>query len=115
LLRETQIEIGGVASAFHDRLCLRGLRTLSSVSKVGSGSCKVLGCTSHGYKGSLSWPFLSSSTENGGTANEKRLWGSLSFELENVTIATAVAGALQTIQDTETLMEHRASIEPLIA
>jgi cystathionine gamma-synthase len=44
--------------------------------------------------------------------------GLLSFELSNIVQAMAVAGALQTAQratslgGTETLIEHRASIEP---
>lgn len=122
LLQETQIEVGGVASAFDAWLCLRGLRTLSvRVERICQSALEVAKfLDAHPMVTKTHYPGLSSHPQHELATRQMKngFGGVLSFELENATAATAVAGALQMIQratslgGTETLIEHRASIEP---
>jgi cystathionine gamma-synthase len=122
LLRQTQIATGGVASPFDAWLCLRGLRTLCvRVERICQSALEVAKfLDAHPMVTKVHYPGLSTHPQHKVAARQMKngFGGVLSFELENATMATAVAGALKMIQratslgGTETLIEHRASIEP---
>lgn len=121
-LAQVQVMTGGVASTWDAWLCLRGLRTLAvrvrqqcqTAQQVAEYLEQRNGVTVH-YPGLPSHPqhdIAQSQMKNG-------LYGGvLSVDMGSETRAVALAAALQTIQratslgGTETLIEHRASIEP---
>jgi cystathionine gamma-synthase len=123
ILREVQIEVGGVASSMDSWLTLRGLRTLSvRVQKQCDTAMKLakylslhpsVHCVHYpGLKGNGGQYEIACRQMSGGFG------GVLSVEMTTEARAMALAGALKTIQratslgGTETLIEHRASIEP---
>jgi cystathionine gamma-synthase len=138
-LRTTQIATGGVASVMDSWLVLRGIRTLNlrvqeqsktalRVAEYLQSQSSFLLVTAVHYPGLASHPqheiakrqmkILSQENDNGEGEGVSMFGGVLSVEFEDEVAATAFAGALQTIQratslgGTETLIEHRASIEP---
>jgi len=121
-LKEVQIAVGGVASAMDSWLTLRGLRSLSvrvdrqcqtalKVATFLDGDPRVMAVH---YPGLSSHPSHAVAKEQ----MKKGFGGVLSFEMADENRAMAVAGAVHTIKratslgGTETLMEHRTSIEP---
>ena len=122
VLRSVQISAGGVASPWDSWLTLRGLRTLDvrverqcqSAQRVAEYLQSQDLVTAVYYPGLVSHPHheIAKRQMNG-------FGGVFSVEFENEVLATAFAGALRTIQratslgGTETLIEHRASIEPV--
>jgi cystathionine gamma-synthase len=129
ILRTVQILGGGVASPWDSWLTLRGLRTLQlRVVKQCTNAMQLAEyfnnksnpltkemITAVHYPGLACHPQHDVATKqmDGGLYG-----GVLSIELEDEVAAMAFAGALQTIQratslgGTETLIEHRSSIEP---
>jgi cystathionine gamma-synthase len=126
LLREVQVAVGGVASAMDSWLTMRGLRTLSvRVLKQCDTAMKLANyLNQHPSVHAVHYPGLKQESAPGHHATAERQMrggygGVLSVEMESESKAMALAGALRTIQratslgGTETLIEHRASIEPL--
>lgn len=129
-LREVQIAVGGVASAMDSWLTLRGLRTLSvRVQKQCDTAMKLATyLDEHPSVHAVHYPGLRNKQQTSESGNhtqhaiaerQMKLYGGvLSVEMDSESKAMAVAGALRTIQratslgGTETLIEHRASIEP---
>lgn len=121
-LRETQIFMGSVASAMDSWLTLRGCRTLGVRVRQQCQSALAIATflEAHPHVKKVHYPGLES---HGTHSIAKRQMnngygGVLSFELESQPLAMAVVGAVQICQratslgGTETLIEHRASIEP---
>lgn len=126
LLRTVQVLGGGVASPWDCWLTLRGLRTLqvrverqcktalTLAEYLSSGNPKTKMIKAVHYPGLASHPQhdIAKRQMQGGYG------GIISIELEDEVAATALAAALKTIQratslgGTETLIEHRSSIEP---
>jgi cystathionine gamma-synthase len=128
LIRQTQIMVGGVASAMDSWLTLRGLRTLHVRVQRQCRTALELArylereknkeaslVTAVHYPGLESHPkhhVAKRQMKNGGYG------GVLSVELNSEHVAMAFAGAMRTMHratslgGTETLIEHRASIEP---
>jgi len=130
LLRQVQHYVGGVASPMDSWLALRGLRTLhvrvprqcqtaltlaEHFESLQSSSQSLI--TAVHYPGLKSHPNHQIATQQ--MKSDIGYGGVLSVELESEQMAMAFCGALQTIYratslgGTETLIEHRASIEPL--
>lgn len=123
ILKSVQVDTGGIASPFDSWLALRGLRTLQVRVERQCQSAKAIAdfldrhrlVTAVHYPGLVGHPNHATAKRQ---MSNNMFGGVLSFELENEVVATAVAGALQVIQratslgGTETLIEHRASIEP---
>jgi cystathionine gamma-synthase len=122
LMHEVQVATGGVASSFDSWLTLRGMRTLQvRVERQCSTALTVADyLNQHSLVTAVHYPGLSSHPQHEVAKRQMKMGfgGVLSFELADEVQATALAGALQTIQratslgGTETLIEHRASIEP---
>ncbi len=122
VLREVQIDMGAVASPFDSWLTLRGLRTLAvRVQRQCETALRLADfLDSHDFVTKVHYPGLSSHPQNEIAKRQMGMGfgGILSVELENETKAMAVAGALRLAQratslgGTETLVEHRHSIEP---
>lgn len=128
-LKETQTYVGGVASTFDSWLVLRGLRTLRIRVEQQCLSALRLATFLKDQQGvfKVYYPGLTDS-ENPAqheVAQHQMMkdgnvlfGGVLSVEMESESKAYALAGALQLINratslgGTETLIEHRASIEP---
>jgi cystathionine gamma-synthase len=133
LIKSVQISSGGVASPWDSWLTLRGMRTLHlrverqcrSALKLAEyleekrikttiSHTTIAGVRAVHYPGLPSHPqhYVATKQMNDGYG------GVLSFELEDEIAATAFAGAARIAQratslgGTETLIEHRASIEP---
>jgi cystathionine gamma-synthase len=120
-LRQVQTEAGGIASPMDSWLTLRGLRTLHvRVERQSETALKVAHfLEGHPFVRKVRYPGLASHPHHAvATRQMKRYGGLLSFELSNEVEAMAVAAALSTIHratslgGTETLIEHRTSIEP---
>lgn len=121
-LQQAQISVGGVASAMDSWLTLRGLRTLSTRVLTQSKAAMELASflEQHPSVKHVHYPGLESHTNHDVAKKQmKNGYGVVfSVEFETEPMAMAVAGALQIIQratslgGTETLIEHRASIEP---
>lgn len=122
LLRSVQIDAGGVASPWDSWLTLRGLRTLQVRVER---QCKTAQCVAeylynHELVSVVHYPGLVGHPQHEIAKKQMNVGfsGVLSLELDNEVMATAFAGALKIIQratslgGTETLIEHRASIEP---
>lgn len=125
-LREVLTAMGGVASPMDSWLALRGLRTLAlRVQRQSQNALKMaLFLQEHvggGLISAVHYPGLEVHPQHE-IAKKQMLnglfGGVLSFEMSSETHAFAFAGAVQTIHratslgGTETLIEHRASIEP---
>lgn len=120
-LKRVQTMTGGVASPWDSWLSLRGIRTLQVRVERQSRTALMLAeylnnhelVTAVHYPGLVSHPF-----HHIAKAQMDTFGGVFSMELENEAIATAFVAALKTVQratslgGTETLIEHRASIEP---
>lgn len=136
-IKQVQVLQGGVASPFECWLCLRGLRTLHVRVKTQSENAlylakflqqqqqqqqqgRDLGIIKKVYYPGLEHPTSLSHKVIHEQMNTKQVGygGMLSLEMESEQLAMAVAGACKLIQratslgGTETLIEHRASIEP---
>lgn len=122
ILRGVQIEMGAVASPFDSWLTLRGLRTLHVrvQRQCETALCLANFLNDHDFCQSVHYPGLPSHPGHDIAKRQMKMgYGVvLSVELENESQAMAVAGALRLAQratslgGTETLVEHRASIEP---
>jgi cystathionine gamma-synthase len=125
-LRQVQASVGGVASPFDAWLTLRGLRTLAiRVQRQCETAQKLaLYLSNHPSVHKVYYPGLESASDESPqhqTLVERQMkmcGGMLSVDMDSESKAMALAGALRTIQratslgGTETLIEHRASIEP---
>lgn len=123
-VREAAMCVGGVASPMDSWLAVRGLRTLGIRAKKQSRSALAVAkfLTNQGdLVTKVHYPGLESHPDHKIAAKQMldgQYGGVLSFEMESASHAMALAGALQIIQratslgGTETLIEHRASIEP---
>ena len=122
LLHQLQTAMGCVASSFDSWLTLRGIRSLKVRVEQ---QCKTAATVAeyldrHPLVTKVHYPGLESHPQHDIAKRQMKggFGGVLSFEMEDDVWATAVAGALKTIQratslgGTETLIEHRASIEP---
>mmetsp|Transcript_26012 Transcript_26012/g.36680 ORF Transcript_26012/g.36680 Transcript_26012/m.36680 type:complete len:481 (+) Transcript_26012:58-1500(+) len=123
ILKQVQISMGAVASAFDSWLTMRGLRTLHV--RVAQQCRTALSVAeflhNHPRVSKVHYPGLKSHPQHN-LAKQQFTdgcgGGVLSIEFETEAMAMAVAGALRTIiratslGGTETLIEHRASIEP---
>jgi cystathionine gamma-synthase len=122
LLRQVQVCVGGVASSFDSWLTLRGLRTLGTRVERQCRSAMELASymQAHPLITAVHYPGLETHPQHAIAKRQMKggYGGVFSVELESESLAMAFAGALRTIQratslgGTETLIEHRASIEP---
>lgn len=122
-IRAIQTTLGATASPFDCWLTLRGLRTLHLRIERQSKTAMQLASylASHELVQKVHYPGLVTHPQYDVASRQMqggRYGGMLSFEMESEAMAMAVAGAVSTIQrgtslgGTETLIEHRASIEP---
>lgn len=120
-IKTVQNNVGGVASPWDSWLTLRGLRTLQVRVERQSKTAKVLTeyLEKHPMVKAIYYPGLSSHKFHHVAQSQMDMFGGVfSVELEDEASAMAFAAALRTIQratslgGTETLIEHRASIEP---
>jgi len=121
-LKQVQIAVGGVASAMDSWLTLRGLRTLavrvSRQSKTALHLATFL--EEHPLVEEVHYPGLVSHPNHDVAKIQMKTGagGVLSLEMPDENRAMALAGALLTIKratslgGTESVIEHRASIEP---
>ena len=125
-LKKVQTSVGAVASPLECWLTLRGLRTLHlrverqcqtamELAKYLNGHKHVVQCH---YPGLESHPQYAIAKQQMIGKNSNMFGGMLSFEVQSEEYAMAVAGAVSIIKratslgGTETLIEHRKSIEP---
>jgi cystathionine gamma-synthase len=120
-LREVQTATGGVASPMDSWLTLRGIRTLHvRVARQSETAMKVAAFLERQPLVSrVRYPGLASHPQHSVAQRQMSQFGGLlSVEMSSAAEAMAVAAALTTIRratslgGTETLIEHRASIEP---
>jgi len=120
-LMSVQTYTGGVASPWDSWLALRGIRTLQVRVERQSKTAQTLAeyLAGHEMVTAVYYPGLASHCSHQIAKSQMSSFGGVfSIELENEAMAMAFAGALKTIQratslgGTETLIEHRASIEP---
>jgi cystathionine gamma-synthase len=123
-LLDVQTTIGAVASPFDSWLCLRGMRTLSVRLQRQCQTAIELAIflSGHSLVAKAHYPGLIAHPQHEVAKRQMKggmYGGMLSFEVEDESTAMAVAGALNVIKratslgGTETLIEHRASIEPV--
>jgi len=122
-IRTIQTTLGSTASPFDCWLTLRGLRTLHlRVERQCQTAMKIATfLSSHKFVEKVHYPGLVSHPQHEIASRQMNggYGGMLSFEMKDEATAMAVAGAVSTIKratslgGTETLIEHRASIEPL--
>lgn len=122
VLRTVQIDMGAVASAFDSWLTLRGLRTLHVRVQRQCETALALASflDNHDFVKTVHYPGLATHPQHEVATQQMKMGygGILSIELGTESQAMAVAGALRLAQratslgGTETLVEHRASIEP---
>lgn len=128
LIRQTQVCVGGVASPMDSWLTLRGLRTLHIRVKRQCETAMELAKyleMEKSREGSLvtavHYPGLESHPKHDVARRQMKgecYGGVMSVELQSEHLAIAFSGALKTMYratslgGTETLHEHRASIEP---
>jgi cystathionine gamma-synthase len=122
ILKSVQTDGGGVASPWDSWLTLRGLRTLQVRVERQCQTAQILAefLDQHDLVSAVHYPGLPAHPQHGVAKRQMNggFGGVFSVELETEVMATAFAGALKTIQratslgGTETLIEHRASIEP---
>lgn len=122
LLKQVRIMVGAVASPFDTWLTIRGMRTLHVRMERQSTTALALAelLHNHPFVPVVHYPGLASHPQH--EVARKQMVGGfgcvLSLELADEKKAIAVAAALQTVQratslgGTESLVEHRASIEP---
>ncbi|KAL7431145.1 hypothetical protein ACHAXH_002560 [Discostella pseudostelligera] len=120
-LRAVQTSVGAVASPLECWLTLRGLRTLHLRVERQCQSAMKLAEYLYDHKDVVKcyYPGLKSHPKYAVAKEQMSMFGGmLSFEVESEKMAMAVAGAVHIIRratslgGTETLIEHRASIEP---
>ena len=120
-LRTLQVYTGGVASPFDSWLALRGLKTLHVRVEQQAKSAQALAefLDEQNIVKKVYYPGLRSHPQHGIASGQMSNFGGVfSVEFETEEIATAFAAVLRVIQratslgGTETLIEHRASIEP---
>ena len=120
-LKAIQTSVGAVASPFECWLTLRGLRTLHLRVDRQCQTAIKLAEYLHGHRQVVKchYPGLKSHPQYTVAKEQMSMFGGmLSFEVESERMAMAVAGAVRIIRratslgGTETLIEHRASIEP---
>ena len=120
-LKEVQVMTGGVASPFDSWLALRGIRTLQVRVERQSQTAQFLTehLSRHPLVTAVHYPGLASHPFHHVAKSQMETFGGVfSMELEDEAMATAFVAALRTVQratslgGTETLIEHRASIEP---
>lgn len=113
--------VGGVASPWDSWLALRGIKTLQVRVERQSRTAQAIAefLAKHEYVTAVHYPGLASHPSHAVARSQMTTFGGvLSVELESEEAATAFAAALLTIKratslgGTETLIEHRASIEP---
>lgn len=122
-LGAVQTSVGAVASPLECWLTLRGLRTLHLRLGRQCGTAMRIAeyLSAHESVAACHYPGLTSHPQHGVARRQMRddlFGGMLSFEVGSERMAMAVAGAVRVIRratslgGTETLIEHRASIEP---
>lgn len=120
-LHQVQIMTGGVASTMDAWLCLRGLRTLAVRVRQQCQSAQRVAEFLEGNQQvtAVHYPGLVSHPQHAIAEKQMELYGGvLSLDMGTETRAVALAAALRTMQratslgGTESLIEHRASIEP---
>jgi cystathionine gamma-synthase len=120
-LRTVQVAVGGVAAPFDCWLTLRGLRTLPvRVARQSETALKLARfLKARPDVIAVHYPGLGDHPSHNVAKRQMKVFGGvLSVEVADELSAWALAGALRTIQratslgGTETLIEHRASIEP---
>jgi cystathionine gamma-synthase len=120
-LRTVQVAVGGVAAPFDCWLTLRGLRTLPvRVARQSETALKLARfLQARPDVKAVHYPGLEDHPSHNVAKRQMKVFGGvLSVEVADELSAWALAGALRTIQratslgGTETLIEHRASIEP---
>lgn len=122
-LRTVQSAMGAVASPLDCWLALRGLRTLHlRVERQCQSAMHIANFLfNHPFVQKVHYPGLDHHPQHDVASRQMKsnLYGGvLSFEVEDEVFAMAVAGAVKTITratslgGTETLIEHRATIEP---
>jgi len=122
-IKAVQTSIGAVASPLECWLTLRGLRTLHLRVQRQCDTAMQLAEYLNGHKSvqTVHHPGLKSHPQHAIAKQQmmgNKFGGMLSFEVESERIAMAVAGAVNVIRratslgGTETLIEHRKSIEP---
>lgn len=121
-LHEIQTAMGGVASPWDSWLTLRGLRTLALRCQRQSSTALALAeyLNEHPMVALVHYPGLPSHPNHAVAAKQMTggFGGVLSIEMPDETTGMALAGALTVVTratslgGTETLIEHRASIEP---
>jgi len=129
-LKAVQTSVGAVASPLECWLTLRGLRTLHlrverqcqtalKLAQYLNGHKDVMKCHYPGLECHPQHELAMQQMSAQGKGRKDRMYGGmLSFEVKSESWAMAVAGAVRTIRratslgGTETLIEHRASIEP---
>jgi cystathionine gamma-synthase len=120
-LKAVQTSVGAVASPLECWLTLRGLRTLHLRVERQCQTAMKLAEYLHGHKHVIKchYPGLKCHPQHIVAGEQMSMFGGmLSFEVESEQMAMAVAGAVHIIRratslgGTETLIEHRASIEP---
>lgn len=124
MIRTVQVSMGAVASPMDCWLTLRGLRTLHIRVERQCDSAMELAryLENHKHVKRVYYPGTAKDASQFEIASRQMshgmFGGMLSFEMDNEAMAMAVAGALRIIQratslgGTETLIEHRASMEP---
>jgi cystathionine gamma-synthase len=124
-LRSVQTSVGAVASPLESWLTLRGLRTLHLRLERQCKTAMMIANYLHGHPlvKACHYPGLSSHPQHDVACRQmgggSLFGGMLSFEVESEAMAVAMAGGVRVIRratslgGTETLIEHRASIEPL--
>lgn len=120
-IKSIQTSIGAVASPLECWLTLRGLRTLHvRVERQCQTAMKIATyLDEHEHILKVHYPGLVNHPQHAVAKRQMTMYGGmLSFEVRTESMAMAVAGAISTIVratslgGTETLIEHRASIEP---
>ena len=122
-IRTIQKSLGATASPMDCWLTLRGLRTLHiRIERQCKNAMEIATFLSnHPHVKSVHYPGLKNHPQHSiavSQMNSNMFGGMLSFEVLNEAMAMAVAGSVSTIKratslgGTETLIEHRASIEP---
>ena len=120
-LKSVQTSIGAVASPLECWLTLRGLRSLHvRVERQCQNAMKLATyLDGHEHIVQVHYPGLESHPQHDTAKRQMTMYGGMfSFEVNSESMAMAVAGAVSTIRratslgGTETLIEHRASIEP---
>lgn len=120
-LKTVQAYTGGVASPWDSWLSMRGIRTLQVRVERQSATAATLAkyLNDHNMVVAVHYPGLEGHPQHHIAKSQMSSFGGVfSMELQDEIVAMAFAAALRTMQratslgGTETLIEHRASIEP---